>query len=161
VAKPIVTIKKTAVSEEEQQKQSLDQLSADLADNEAALKMTLSLVRELHDSGILEAAHAMLKAKGEIAKIVVGQATRKPVTNMVNNLMGAAEVLSEIEPELTKKLIGSVAAGMEEAKEYLEAPKKVGVFDLLKVMNDPDINRALGFGIRFLKGMGKGLQKEQ
>ncbi|MFD0695246.1 DUF1641 domain-containing protein [Paenibacillus sp. GCM10027628] len=159
MAKPITAIKKKVFSEEEKKKQSLDQLTADLVDHDAALKRTLELVRELHDSGILEAAHSMLKAKAEIAKIVVGQATRKPVTNMINNLMGAAGVLTEMEPELTKKLIGSVASGMEEAKEHLESPKKVGILDLMKVMNDPDINRAIGFGIRFLKGMGKGLKE--
>lgn len=160
MAKPIATIKKTVISEEDRQKHSLDQLSADLADNDAALKKTLELVRELHDSGILEAAHSMLKAKAEIAKIAVGQANRKPVTNMINNLMGAAGVLTEMEPELTKKLLSSVASGMEEAKGQLETPKKVGIFDLLKIMNDPDINRAIGFGIRFLKGMGKGLKEQ-
>ncbi|MFC5404160.1 DUF1641 domain-containing protein [Cohnella soli] len=160
MAKPIATIKKTEVSAQDKEKQALNQLSADLADNEAALHKTLELVRELHDSGILEAAHAMLKAKADITNIVVEQANRKPVTNMINNVMGAAGALSEIDPELTKQLLSSVASGMEEAKNYLESPKKVGLLDLMKVMNDPDINRAIGFGLRFLKGMGKGLAEE-
>ena len=30
----------------------------------------------------------------------------------------------------------------------------------MKVLKDPDINRAIGFGLHFLKGMGKGLQEE-
>ncbi|MCS7464932.1 DUF1641 domain-containing protein [Paenibacillus doosanensis] len=160
MAKPITTIKKNIPTEEEKKKESLDQLAAELADHDAALKKTLELVRELHDSGILEAVHAMLKAKTDIAQIAVEQATREPVTNMINNVMGAAGVLAEMEPEVTKKLLGSISSGMEEAKEHLKSPQKVGMFDLLKVMNDPDINRAIGFGIRFLKGMGKGLKEQ-
>ncbi|CAG7643746.1 hypothetical protein PAESOLCIP111_04544 [Paenibacillus solanacearum] len=159
MAKPIRAIKKTIRTEEEKKKESLDQLASELADHDAALKKTLELVRELHDSGILEAAHAMLKAKTDIAKIAVEQATRKPVTNMIHHVMGAAGVMAEIEPELTKKLLTSVAAGMEEAKDHLSSPPKVGLLDLLKAMNDPDVNRAVGFGIRFLKGMGKGLKE--
>ncbi len=30
----------------------------------------------------------------------------------------------------------------------------------MKVLKDPDINRAIGFGLHFLKGMGKGLKDE-
>jgi len=160
MAEPITTIRKNVLSEEEKQKASLDQLAAELAEREAALKQTLELVQELHDSGILEAVQAMLKAKADIAKIVVGQATRKPITNTINNLMGAAGALSEMDPELAKKLAGSLSAGLEEAKEQLQSPKKTRIFDLMKAMNDPDINRAIGFGIRFLKGVGKGLKEQ-
>lgn len=160
MAKPIKAIRKNMLTEEEKKKQSLDELTADLTDHDEALKKTLELVQELHDSGILEAVHAMLKAKKDIAKIAVDQATRKPVTNVINNLMGAAGVLSEMDPELTKKLLGSVSSGMDEAREYLKSPKKVGIFGLLKILFDPDINRVIGFGARFLKGMGKKLKEQ-
>ncbi|MBH8599625.1 MULTISPECIES: DUF1641 domain-containing protein [unclassified Thermoactinomyces] len=158
MANPISVIKKRVLSEEEKKQQSLNQLKADLAENETALKKTLELVRELHDSGILEAVQAILKAKEEIAKITVSQLTRKPVINIINNLMGAAGTLAEIDPELTQKLLKSVASGMEEAGEHLQKNKKVGIFDLVKVLSDPDINRAISFSIHFLKGMGKGLK---
>jgi uncharacterized protein YjgD (DUF1641 family) len=29
----------------------------------------------------------------------------------------------------------------------------------MKTLNDPDINRAIGFGVHFLKGMGKELKE--
>jgi uncharacterized protein YjgD (DUF1641 family) len=160
MAKPINTIRKNMVTEEEKKKQSLDELAANLTDHDEALKKTLELVQELHDSGILEAVHAMLKAKKDIAKIAVDQAARKPITNVINNLMGAAGMLSDMDPELTKKLLGSVSSGMDEAKEYLKSPRKIGIFGLLKVLFDPDINRAVGFGVRFLKGMGKKLKEQ-
>ncbi|MFK4300622.1 uncharacterized protein YjgD (DUF1641 family) [Paenibacillus sp. RC254] len=156
MAKPISIVRKRVLTEEERQKQSLDQLTADLADNGVALQKTLEIVRELHDSGLLEAAQSMLKAKESIAKIAVGQATRKPVTNIINNLMGAAGMLSEVDPELMKKLVGSVTSGLNEA-EHLKQNKKTRLRDLMKAMNDPDVNRAMGFGIHFLKGLGKGL----
>ncbi|MED4890220.1 DUF1641 domain-containing protein [Weizmannia sp. CD-2023] len=33
------------------------------------------------------------------------------------------------------------------------------MFGLLKSLSDPDVNRAVGFAISFLKGMGKALQE--
>ncbi|MCZ8513721.1 DUF1641 domain-containing protein [Paenibacillus filicis] len=160
MAKPIATIRKQIPTENERKKQSLDQLSADLAENDAALKKTIEIVRELHDSGILEAVQSMLKAKESIAKIVLNQATREPVTNLINNLMGAAGLLTSLDTELTKKLAGSVVQGMDEGSKHLQSNNKISMFDLLKVLNDPDINRAIGFGIYFMKGLGKGLKEE-
>ena len=44
-----------------------------------------NIVGELNDIGMLEAANSMLKQKEPIAKIVLGQVTREPVTNLINN----------------------------------------------------------------------------
>ena len=57
-------------------------------------------------------------------KIVLGQVTREPVTNLINNMMGLAGALTELDPELTKKLIGSLLVGLEEGNEHLESNKK-------------------------------------
>ncbi|PEZ05484.1 hypothetical protein CN326_14700 [Bacillus sp. AFS018417] len=160
MAAPIKAIQKNELTEEEQKQQKLEDLKLLLVDNEEALNQMFNIVGELNDIGMLEAANSMLKAKEPIAKIVLGQVTREPVTNLINNMMGAAGALTELDPELTKKLIGSVLTGMDEGNQHLQSNKKVGILDLMKVLKDPDINRAIGFGLHFLKGMGKGLKDE-
>ena len=52
-----------------------------------------NIVGELNDIGMLE-AEIYVKAKEPIAKIVHGQVTREPVTNLINNMMGAAGALN-------------------------------------------------------------------
>ncbi|MGF9965456.1 DUF1641 domain-containing protein [Bacillus rhizoplanae] len=160
MAAPIKAIQKQELTEEEQKQQKLEDLKALLANNEEALNQMFNIVGELNDIGMLEAANSMLKAKEQIAKIVLGQVTREPVTNLINNMMGAAGALTELDPELTKKLVSSVLTGMDEGNQHLQSNKKVGILDLMKVLKDPDINRAIGFGLHFLKGMGKGLKDE-
>ncbi|PEB42102.1 DUF1641 domain-containing protein [Bacillus pseudomycoides] len=157
MAAPIKAIQKQGLTEEEQKQQKLEGLKELLANNEEALNQMFNIVGELNDIGMLEAANSMLKAKEPIAKIVLGQVTREPVTNLINNMLGAAGALTELNPELTKKLVGSVLTGMDEGNQHLQSNKKVGILDLMKVLKDPDINRAIGFGLHFLKGMGKGL----
>ncbi|RAN75071.1 DUF1641 domain-containing protein [Bacillus sp. SRB_331] len=160
MAAPIQAVQKQELTEEELKQQKLEDLKELLANNEDALNQMFNIVGELNDIGMLEAANSMLKAKEPIAKIVLGQVTREPVTNLINNMMGAAGALTELDPALTKKLIGSVLTGMDEGNQHLQSNKKVGILDLMKVLKDPDINRAIGFGLHFLKGMGKGLKEE-
>lgn len=159
MAKPISTIKKNELTEEQKKSQSLESLLSEVAQNKDSLLETLQLLQELHDSGILDALNSLVKAKEKVAKIAVGQMTREPVTNLINNTMAAGGALTTIDPEMTKKLMGSVALGIEKAQQGLQEDSKVGILDLLKVLNDPDINRAIGFGLNLLKGVGEGLKE--
>lgn len=156
MAKPISILKKREWTEEEKKEQSIANLKDGLSENEEALQKTLAIVRELHDSGILEAAESMLKAKEKMAEVALGQVGRKEVTSLLNNVMAAAGILTAIDPEQTKKLLKGVAIGLEDAKQV--SSKKLSMFDLMKALKDPDFNRAMNFGLSFIKGLGKGLK---
>ncbi|MFK2825767.1 DUF1641 domain-containing protein [Bacillus sp. B190/17] len=159
MAAPITSIQEHKQTEERTQ-QNLEDLQKLLADNEDALNKIFSIVSELNDIGALEAANAMLQAKEKIVDIALHQASREPVTNLINHFLGATGALANMDPNMTKKLAGSMTAGMEEANKHLHDDKQINMFDLLKVLKDPDINRAVGFGIHFLKGMGKELKED-
>ena len=88
MAAPIKVIQKQELTEEEIKQKKLDDLKELLVNNEDALNQMFNIVGELNDIGMLEAANSMLKAKEPIAKIVLGQVTREPVTNLINNMMG-------------------------------------------------------------------------
>jgi uncharacterized protein YjgD (DUF1641 family) len=159
MAKPIKIVEKIELTEEQKKMQSLENLLSGVAENKDSLLETLSLIQELHDSGILDAFGSLLKAKEKAAKIAVGQLTREPVTNMINNAMAAGGMLTELDPETTGKLAKSLTNGLKKAEQGLKADSKIGVLDLMKALKDPDINRAIGFGFNLLKGMGEGLKE--
>jgi uncharacterized protein YjgD (DUF1641 family) len=162
VAKPITTIQKQTITEEEKREKTIEELKTSLTEKEEAVTELLSIIEELHKSGILEAANAMLKAREDIAKIVIGQANRKPVTTVINHVIGMAQLLANLDPQLTAKLLESTASGIAEAyKQTKEPDKKIGIFDLLKSLNDPDINRAIRFALSALKEIGKRLNEEK
>ncbi|MBD7966523.1 DUF1641 domain-containing protein [Paenibacillus gallinarum] len=158
MAAPITTIKKQQVTEEQQKEEKLENLKQLLSENEDMVQQVFSIMAELNDIGALEAATKLLEAKEDVAHVALSQLARKPVTNMINNLMGAAGALSEIDPETTTKLINSLTTGLDEANKAIESDEKISAFKLLKLLNDPDVNRSLNFGIHFLKGLGKGLK---
>ncbi|KWW15502.1 MULTISPECIES: DUF1641 domain-containing protein [Peribacillus] len=159
MAKPITKIEEPVFTEKEKQSQELDNVLQDISRNSDGIKETIKLLQELHDSGILGAINNLVEAKEDVAKIAVGQMLRPPVTNALNNAMAAAGVLTELDPETTQKLVGGLSKGLQRAEEGFRANKKVGVFDLVKLLRDPDVNRVMRFTIDLVKGLGEGLKK--
>ncbi|WP_438315307.1 DUF1641 domain-containing protein [Sporosarcina sp. FA9] len=160
MAAPITSIKLNEFTAEELQQKKLLELTSLIAEQEQALNKILEITGELNDIGILDAAQAMLKARDDIAKITVHQVSREPITNLINHLINVSGMLTSIDPEVTVKLAASVKSGLDEAELQNGNGQKVGLFTLMKSINDPDINRAIQFGMHFLKGMGKGLDKD-
>ncbi|MFC9539424.1 DUF1641 domain-containing protein [Lysinibacillus sp. NPDC056959] len=158
MAAPITTIKKAQVTEEQLKEEKLENLKQLLSENEEMVNQVFTIMAELNDIGALEAATKLLEAKEEVTHIALGQLTRKPVTNIINNLMGVAGALTELNPETTTKLIEGLNTGLDEANKAVESDEKVSAFKLFKMLNDPDVNRAVNFGAHFLKGLGKGLK---
>jgi uncharacterized protein YjgD (DUF1641 family) len=158
MAKPITKIEEPILTEKEKQDQSLEKVLQDLSQNTDGIKETIKLLQELHDSGILGAINNLVEAKEHVAKIAVGQMLRPPVTNALNNAMAAAGALTELDPEITQKLVGGLSKGLQRAGEGFKENKKVSIFDLVKLLRDPDVNRVLRFSIDLLKGLGEGLK---
>lgn len=159
MAEPITTIVRHEWTEEQSKQKKLEELQTLIAEQDEALQKILVITGELDQAGVLDALQAMAKAKDAISKIAIDQVSREPVTNIVNHVMNVAGVLSTIDPSVTEKLANGLKGGMREAELYQNNGDKVSVFQLLTALNDPDINRAVKFGLDFLKGMGKELGK--
>ncbi|MFC5587672.1 DUF1641 domain-containing protein [Sporosarcina soli] len=160
MAIPIKTIKKKELTAEESKRQKLDELQSLIAEQDHVFNKILEITGELDDAGVFDALKAMVKAKDELAKIAVEQAGREPVTNLINHALNASGVVAAIDPEVTAKIGASVKSGLEEAELYRDNGHKVSIFELMGALNDPDTNRAIKFGLDFLKGMGKELGRD-
>lgn len=159
MANPISTIRKQEQTPEQQKEEMLHQLLSTLIENADGLKQTVKLLQELHESGILPALQSLLQAKEQVASIAIHQLLRPSVANMINNGMAAAGALSSIEPETTQRLMTSLSVGLKKAEEGLASNQTTGVWNLMTALNDPDINRALTFGLNLFKGLGQGLKE--
>ena len=157
MAIPITSIHKKVPTPEELKQQKLTELKSLIADQDQAFNKILEITGDLDDAGIFDALKAMVKAKDDLARIVVGQVGREPVTNLINHVMNASGVIASIDPEVTAKLGASVKSGLDEAELYRDNGQKVSILQLMTALNDPDTNRAIKFGLDFLKGMGKEL----
>lgn len=159
MAIPITTIHKNELSPEDVKQQKLAELQSFIVEQDEALQKILAITGELDDAGIFDALQAMVKAKENLAQIAVKQASREPVTNLINHVLKASGALSSIDPAITEKLANGIKKGLDEAELYSGNGEKLSIYQLMTALNDPDINRAAKFGLDFLKGMGKELGK--
>ncbi len=157
MAKPITSIHQSKPTAEEIQQEKLNELQALLAEQEAAVNKILEITGELNHAGVLDAVQAMVKAKDDIAGIAVEQLSGDPASNLIKNILNASSLLATVDPEVSEKLADSMKSGLHEAQLANGNPQQIGLFDLMKSLKDPDINRAVNFGLHFLKGMGKSL----
>lgn len=156
MAIPVTTIKKKELTEEEIRQEKLAELQSLVADQEQALNKLLEITGDLEDIGVFDALQALVRAKDDIAKIAVGQISREPVTNLINHVINTSNAISSINPEATAKIAAGIKAGLDEVEQN-DGDRKLSIFGLMSALNDPDINRAVKFGLDFLKGMGKEL----
>ncbi|HDX9578256.1 DUF1641 domain-containing protein [Bacillus cytotoxicus] len=160
MAKEITMIQKTVVTEEQQKQQVSEELLQQLGENQQAIEETIHLLAQLQKAGLLDAAVSLLAAKEDVSKIAIEQLNREPVKNALNNMMGAGEALSSVDPEVTKQVTSSLVTGLQFATDELAKGGRTGVMDFFKVLRDPDINRAITFGFNFLKAFGQELEKK-
>lgn len=159
MAAPITSIKRKDFTPEELQQQKMNELQSLISEQQQSLQKIIEITAELDNAGVLDAMSALVKAKDEIAGIAVTQASREPMTNLINNVMNAAGLLTSINPEVTENLKDSISKGIEEAELYKGNGDRVSILQVMTALNDPHINRAVKYGMDFLKGMGKGLDK--
>lgn len=160
MAVPIRTIKKKELTSEEIKRKKLDELQSLIAEQDQTFNKILEITGEMDEAGIFDALKAMVKAKDELAKIAVEQAGREPITNLINHMLNASGIVAAIDPEVTAKIGASIKGGLDEAELYRDNGHKVSIFELMGALNDPDTNRAIKFGLDFLKGMGKELGRD-
>lgn len=124
MAKEITLIQKKVITEEVKKQQLSDELLTQFAENREAVEETMQLLAGLQQAGLLDAAISLLAAKEDVSKIAVEQLNREPVKNALNNMMGAGEALSSVDPEVTKQVTSSLVTGLQFATEELKKAEK-------------------------------------
>lgn len=117
----------------------------------------LRLLQACEEKGLIPIVRALVEQGDDVLRVVVHAISRKGVTDGLKNLIGIVQFLSVVPPEDMERVFHAVASGLERATEQSEANARLGVYDLLRALRDPDVGRSLAMLFAFLKGMGSGL----
>ncbi|MBA3926255.1 DUF1641 domain-containing protein [Listeria rustica] len=158
MAEPISKIRRVEKTDDQIKQDKMTAIKDQIATDDAAFMEVLELVKALHDSGALDMLNSALKAKEDIATTFLNEARKEPATNAINNLMMTSKLLTETKPEQTEKMLAGLANAQAKANESLKEDTTLGLFGLARAMKDPDVNRALRYGLAFLKGVGQELK---
>ena len=159
MAKPITNIKTDPNANQEEVLQEMDALLRQVAESRKAIQESLAILSELQETGILDAAKALLTKRTDIGGIAMEQMNQPGAHHIIKNGISAVGFLASIEPNQLEPLLGGLTKGLQYAAEPNEVQGTIGVFGIYKAMKDPNVNTAIQMLFRFLEGMGKQLNE--
>ncbi|MCU1319756.1 MAG: hypothetical protein JWP98_1274, partial [Edaphobacter sp.] len=125
------------------------------AEHAAALLAALDVIEVAHREGILDLLHGMIGAKDTIAAQVARYAALPEGIAGIRNLLTAAKILTELDPETLDHLSRSVVNATHEHKREQKPPS---LWQLARRANSEDGRRGLSFLTLLLSSLGKSLK---
>jgi len=124
-----------------------------------AMKSVIRLLQELSDKGLLDFAVGLLEHGNDIVKATLDIAAKAAQSKSIQSLLAVVEDVGSLDAEALGKTFKGVSAGLAKMTETTPSNRPMGIFELLRMMKDPDVSAALQSGFAFLKGMGQALRQ--
>ncbi|AIF43943.1 DUF1641 domain-containing protein [Virgibacillus sp. SK37] len=158
MANPISDIKRLEIPAEDVEKNNLDELTKAVSENKEACIKGIGLLSAMNESGILDAASALIKHRKEATKNVVQELNKPQYSATLENLVELFLLLGEIDVNEVSNITDKINHGMKEAMEVPpSSQEKMNYIGMIKALKDPEINKSITMILSFLKGMGKEL----
>ncbi|MFD1673194.1 DUF1641 domain-containing protein [Alicyclobacillus fodiniaquatilis] len=138
------------------------QIEQAVAKSAEGIVQALGLLQDLEERGVLPLTRALIEQGDDVVKIILALANNPAYAGGLKNALALVKGVAAVQPETMATLSNSVQAGLQEAAAVqTQEESSLGVYDALKALRDPDVNRAISFGLAFLKGMGKALAQPE
>jgi len=121
----------------------------------AALLATLDVIAIAHREGVLDLLHGMIGAKDTIAAEIAKYARLPEGVAGIRNLLTAAKILTELDPEVLDHISKVMSSATEEHKREQTPPS---LFELAKRATSEDSRRGLSFITLILSSLGRSLK---
>jgi uncharacterized protein YjgD (DUF1641 family) len=108
-----------------------------------------------YDEGLLDILHGMIESKDTIISTLARFAAEPGGVAGIRNLLTAAKILTELDPEVLDHVSKAMA---QAAAEYKVEQKPPSLFQLAKRANSEDSRRGLSFMTLILSSLGKSLK---
>jgi len=156
MAKPITNIERMKVSSRTIEKENMSQITEAISENKEAVLKGIQLLATVHESGILDMLHAVIKQRDVALANLVNELNKPKYTATLENLNKLFLFLGELNMDELHHLVQKVNEGLVDVRQ-LTSDKKTSYIDLLKAMRDPDINKSVTMLLQFLRGMGSAI----
>jgi uncharacterized protein YjgD (DUF1641 family) len=164
MAKAITNIERIQLTEEQKRKKDLEEIETALLNNKDAILETMDILKHLNQRGVLSLLSGLFSEGDKVLNVLVKAADKPEATNTIKNLLLMVGVLGTINVQQLEPLLIKLNSGIARVSKYTDSEDddKLGYFDIVRSLKDPEINRALSLLFEFLKGMGedtKGLER--
>jgi uncharacterized protein YjgD (DUF1641 family) len=121
-----------------------------------ALLVAWDVLQSAHDKGLLDMLQGAIDAKDTIAGKLAEYAKLPEGIAGIRNLLAAAKILTELDPEVLDQLSRSLG---DAAKQHQLESKPPSLWQIAKRTMSEDGRRGLSFATLLLTGFGKSLKK--
>jgi uncharacterized protein YjgD (DUF1641 family) len=125
-------------------------------EHSAALLAAYDILEAAYDQGLLDILHGMIASKDTIITTLSRYASLPEGVSGIRNLLTAAKILTELDPEVLDHVSKAMSSATEEHKREQTPPS---LFQLAKRANSEDSRRGLSFMTLILSSLGKSLKK--
>jgi uncharacterized protein YjgD (DUF1641 family) len=121
----------------------------------AALLAAYNVLEAAYDEGVLDILHGMIASKDTIITTVARFASQPEGVTGIRNLLAAAKILAELDPEVLEHVSKAILNATEEYKREQKPPS---LFQLAKRAASEDSRRGLSFMTLILSSLGRSLK---
>jgi uncharacterized protein YjgD (DUF1641 family) len=121
----------------------------------AALLAAYDVLEAAHDEGLLDILHGMIASRDTIISTLARFASQPEGVTGIRNLLTAAKILAELDPEVLEHVSKAMAHA---TVEYKLEQKPPSLFQLAKRANSEDSRRGLSFMTTLLSNFGRSLK---
>jgi uncharacterized protein YjgD (DUF1641 family) len=122
----------------------------------AALLAAYNVLEAAYDEGLLDILHGMIASKDTIITTLSRYASQPEGIAGIRNLLTAAKILTELDPEVLDHISKAMASATEEHQREQTPPS---LFQLARRANSEESRRGLSFLTMVLAGFGKSLKR--
>ena len=124
-----------------------------------ALTEGLKLLRELHEAGVLDVLYKLTKGGEGLTGALFETLSSDSAVRSLRNVFELIKTLSNLDPQAVGQLGNAVSLGVTEGARSVAQGRGVGLTDVIKLLNDKDVQVALAALFALLKGVGRGLRE--
>jgi uncharacterized protein YjgD (DUF1641 family) len=122
----------------------------------AALLAAYDVLEAAYDEGLLDILHGMIASKDTIITTLSRYAKEPEGIAGIRNLLTAAKILTELDPEVLDQISKAMQSATEEHKREQKPPN---LFELAKRATSEDSRRGLSFVTLLLSSFGRSLKR--
>jgi uncharacterized protein YjgD (DUF1641 family) len=126
------------------------------AEHAAALLATLDILEIAHREGLLDIIHGMIGARDTIAGKLAEYAKQPEGIAGIRNLLTAAKILTELDPEVLDHVSKALSTATEEHEREQRPPS---LWQIAKRATSEDSRRGLSFITLLLSSFGRSLKR--
>jgi uncharacterized protein YjgD (DUF1641 family) len=121
-----------------------------------ALLLAYDVLEAAHKEGLLDLLHGAIGARDTIISTVAKYASQPEGIAAIRNLLTAAKMLTELDPETLDHVSKALSSATAEQKQEKQPPSLWGIF---KRVSSEDGRRGLSFATLLLSGLGRSLRQ--